>query len=57
MSIEGRTAQLRRTHRELETKIAEEELRPASDTLRIADMKRRKLAIREELRGVEKIGD
>ena len=54
MSIEGRAEQLRRTHQELDRQITELEAHPAADPLEIVEMKKRKLAIKEELQAIER---
>lgn len=54
MSIEGRIKHLRSMHEDLEKEIEQEDARPAPDTLKIADFKKRKLQIKEELGGLEK---
>lgn len=53
MSLQGRIVELANKHRQLDQKIAEEEKRPATDTLRLKDLKRQKLKIKEELRWLE----
>ncbi len=53
MSLHGRKSELANKHRQLDQKIEEEEKRPAADTLRLKDLKRRKLKIKEELRWLE----
>jgi hypothetical protein len=54
MSIEGRAAQLKRTHQELDQQIAELEAHPAADPLKIVELKKRKLAVKEELHAIER---
>lgn len=54
MSVEGRIEKLRRDHQELERKIEDLEAHPGADTLEIAELKRRKLGIKEELSGLER---
>lgn len=53
MSLQGRIFELANKHRQLDQKIAEEEKRPAADALRLKDLKRQKLKIKEELRWLE----
>tara|TARA_B100001540_G_C15323979_1_gene424976 strand:+ start:172 stop:339 length:168 start_codon:yes stop_codon:yes gene_type:complete len=53
MSLKGRISELASKHRQLDQKIAEEQKRPMADTLRIKDLKRRKLKIKEELQFLE----
>ena len=50
MSLQGRISELNHKHRQLDQQITEEAKRPAADTLRLRDLKRRKLKIKEELR-------
>jgi hypothetical protein len=52
MSVEGRIEKLRRTHEELERQIAELEAHPGADSLEIAEVKKRKLAAKEELQAL-----
>ena len=54
MSVEGRIEQLRRTHQDLERQIAELDSHPAADPLEIVELKKRKLAIKEELQAIER---
>lgn len=54
MTIEGRAEQLRRTHQELDRQITELEAHPAADPLEIVVLKKRKLAIKEELQAIER---
>ena len=49
MSITGRIEELSHRHRELDSKIESETKRPAKDDILIAQMKRQKLRIKEEL--------
>jgi hypothetical protein len=50
MSLPGRIEELSNKHRQLDTKISEEQKRPASDPLTLKGLKREKLRIKEELR-------
>lgn len=50
MSLQGRISELNHKHRELDHQIDEEAKRPAVDDLRLQELKRRKLKIKEELR-------
>jgi hypothetical protein len=55
MAIDARIRELGNRHRSLEAAIAEELSRPSVDTLRLSELKRRKLKLKEEmeqLRGV-----
>lgn len=49
MSIESHLAELERRHAALENKIKEAIAHPASDSLAIAEMKRRKLQLKDEI--------
>lgn len=49
MSIDGRIAHLKQKHETLDSRITDEERRPAPDTLQLAGLKKEKLKIKEEL--------
>jgi hypothetical protein len=49
MSLASHLAELQRKHGELEREIDEARLRPSSNDLDIATMKRRKLALKDEI--------
>ena len=49
MAIEARIRELGSRHETLERAIADETSRPASDELRLRELKRRKLKLKEEL--------
>lgn len=49
MSIESHLAELERRHAALEDKIKEAIAHPSSDSLAIAEMKRRKLQLKDEI--------
>ena len=49
MSVESHLAQLVRKHGELEQKIQDAHLHPSTDTLELAELKRRKLRLKEEI--------
>ena len=49
LSLSHRIHHLEDEHTELEQALAEEEARPMPDSLRIASLKRKKLAIKDEL--------
>ena len=53
MSLATHIAELRKKHGELEREIDEALMHPSVDTLEIADMKRRKLAIKDEIMRLE----
>lgn len=49
MSVESHIDQLRIKHEGLDEKIRQEEKRPGTDHLNIAELKRRKLQVKEEI--------
>lgn len=49
MSIQGRISELSSKHRELDQKIQDAQKHSAADPLKLSEMKRRKLRIKEEL--------
>ena len=49
MSLQGRIEELASRHRRLDHEISEEQKRPAADEVRLHDLKRKKLKIKEEL--------
>lgn len=49
MSIESHLAELRRRHAALEAEIRNALAHPSMDSLEIADMKRRKLILKDEI--------
>ena len=49
LSLNHRINHLQDEHTQLEEALAEEEARPMPDSLRIASLKRKKLAIKDEL--------
>ena len=49
LSLNHRIHHLQDEHTQLEEALAEEEARPMPDSLRIASLKRKKLAIKDEL--------
>jgi hypothetical protein len=49
MAIDARIRELGNRHRSLEAAIQEELSRPAVDTLRLSELKRRKLRLKEEM--------
>ena len=53
MSVEGRIEKLRRDHQELERQILDLEAHPGVDPLEVSELKKRKLAIKEELQALE----
>jgi len=52
MSIEGRIRKLQQSHEELDRQIADLEAHPGAETLEIVQLKKRKLAIKEELQAL-----
>lgn len=53
MTVENRILSLKKKHADLEDKIAELEAAPSADDLAIRDLKKEKLAIKEELASLE----
>jgi hypothetical protein len=49
MSLDNRIAALERRHHDLDSEIRTEASRPAGDDIQVGEMKKRKLAIRDEL--------
>ena len=49
MSIQSHLAELERRHRALEDEIAEALAHPSTDDLKIAELKRRKLQVKDEI--------
>ena len=49
MALEARIRELGVKHQTLERAIEDEHRRPASDTLRLKDLKRQKLKLKEEM--------
>ncbi|WP_265516342.1 YdcH family protein [Nitratireductor luteus] len=49
MSLESHLAELQRKHGDLEREIDDALLHPSTDALQIAQLKRRKLAIKDEI--------
>ena len=49
MAIDARIRELGNRHRKLEAAIADEMSRPVVDSLRLWDLKRRKLKLKEEI--------
>ncbi len=52
MAIDARMRELGNRHRSLEAAIEDEMSRPAVDSLRLWELKRRKLRLKEELEGL-----
>lgn len=49
MSMQSHLAELERRHQEMERKIEDAQLHPSTDSLELADMKRQKLKIKDEI--------
>jgi hypothetical protein len=49
MSIQAHLAELERRHQALENEISEALAHPSSDDLRVAELKRRKLQVKDEI--------
>jgi hypothetical protein len=49
MSLDSHLAELERRHRALEDEISEALAHPSSDGLKIAELKRRKLQVKDEI--------
>lgn len=54
MAIEARIRELGSRHENLDRAIHEEASRPASDALRLRELKRRKLRLKEEMESLQK---
>lgn len=54
MTVESHLAALQRRHHVIDTKIADEERRPAGDGLEIAALKRAKLSLKDEIEKLSK---
>ncbi len=49
MTIQAHLAELERRHRALEDQLAEAMIHPSTDDLTIAELKRRKLVVKDEI--------
>ena len=49
MTLQAHLAELERKHQALEAEIAEEMTHPSSDDLKIVELKRRKLQVKDEI--------
>jgi hypothetical protein len=56
MTVQAHLAELERQHRALEDEIADAMSHPSSDGLKIAELKRRKLQVKDEIERV-RVGD
>ena len=54
MTVESHLAELERRHLAIDTKIADEERRPAQDGLEIAALKKQKLSLKDEIERLRK---
>ena len=53
MALEARLRELDSRHRKLDRTIEQETNHPASDDIRIAELKRQKLRLKEEIEGLK----
>jgi hypothetical protein len=53
MALEARLRELDSRHRKLDRTIEEETTRPSADELRIMELKRQKLRLKEEIEGLK----
>ena len=49
MSLQNHLSQLERRHHALDREIAKEQLHPAADEAKVAELKRRKLMLKDEI--------
>jgi hypothetical protein len=49
MTLQSHLAELERRHKAIDRQVEEEKLHPACDTLRLAELKRKKLQIKDEI--------
>ncbi|WP_375573691.1 DUF465 domain-containing protein [Ahrensia marina] len=54
MTVESHLAELERRHLAIDSKISDEERRPAKDGLEIAALKRQKLSLKDEMERLRK---
>ncbi|HWP26741.1 MAG TPA: DUF465 domain-containing protein [Xanthobacteraceae bacterium] len=57
MSIQAHLAELEKRHRALEEEIAEAMMHPSVDGLKIAELKRRKLQVKDEITRLKSAAD
>lgn len=55
MTIEAHLAELERKHQALEAELAEELTHPSSDDLKIRELKRRKLQVKDEIERIRHV--
>jgi hypothetical protein len=53
MSLDGHVEALKRKHQELEWQLAEAQAHPSVDDLTIADLKRRKLLVKDQIAAIQ----
>jgi len=56
MAIHAHLVELEKRHRALEEEIAEEMMHPSSDNLKVAELKRRKLQVKDEIARLQNEG-
>ncbi|OYX03746.1 MAG: DUF465 domain-containing protein [Rhizobiales bacterium 32-66-8] len=49
MSVQSHLAELQRRHAALDTELSREMARPANDPLRVAELKRKKLVLKDQI--------
>jgi hypothetical protein len=57
MPLDSHLSQLERKHRELEQEIEAELHRPAWDAIRITELKRRKLSLKDKIHRIQRLGE
>lgn len=57
MSLQNRLQALRERHHELDELIRQEQARPSADDLEIAELKRQKLKLKDEIVELERSGE
>ena len=55
MSLQGHLAELVRRHQAIEKEIETETLHPSTDDLRIVELKRKKLHLKDEIRKLKQV--
>lgn len=55
MSLESHLTELVRRHQTIEKAIADEEARPATDELKIVELKRKKLSLKDEIEKIRHV--
>ena len=54
MTVESHLAELERRHLAIDTKISDEQRRPATDAIEIASLKKQKLSLKDEIERLRK---